>query len=791
MTLRRRLGAASLLAASLACARPAAPGPRGAPPSAAPESSAAFAALDAFVRHEMEDKNLPALAVAVVDGERVVWEKAYGSADPEAKRAADRDTVYRVGSVSKLFTDIGVMQLVEKGELDLDAPIDRYLPSFRPKNPFGGTITLRELMAHRSGLVREPPVGHYFDATGPTLAATVASLNETELVYPPGGHTKYSNAGIAVVGRVLEARTGEPFEACLARRVLRPMGLSDSAFEPDPRLVSRLAKARMWSYDGLDFEAPTFPLGMAPAGSLYATVGDLARFVAILLARGVGPSGPILRPETLETMWKPQFAKPGEKTGYGLGFHLSALDGRRAVGHGGAIYGFATSLLALPDDRLGAAAVTTADGANAVTERIVEGALRLLLANRTGAPLPRLETTAALSPDEIRAARGAYGRDGKALVDLLDGGGELSLLPRSRGFRSRLRRSGDELVADSRLAFGTRVAIQPNRVRVGDAWLDRFPSDRPAAPPSAWTDWMGEYGWDYDVLYLFEKDGRPTALIEWFEYDPLTEVSDGIFRFPDAGLYDHETLTLVRDAAGRVTGARVGAVLFPRRQPPAEPGSSFRIEPLREVEELRREALAASPPPPAESLRAADLVELTTLDPTIRLDVRYASSNNFLGVPVYLQARAFLQRPAAEALVRAHRRLEASGYGLLIHDAYRPWYVTKMFWDATPPDKHIFVADPAKGSKHNRGCAVDLTLYERASGNPVVMTGVYDEMSERSYADYPAGTSLHRWQRDLLRHAMEEEGFQVYEYEWWHFDYRDWEKYPVLNVPFEGLARVR
>src|SRR5439155_15037525 len=140
------------------------------------------------------------------------------------------------------------------------------------------------------------------------------------------------------------------------------------------------------------------------------------------------------------------------------------------------------------------------------------------------------------------------------------------------------------------------------------------------------------------------------------------------------------------------------------------------------------------------------------------------------------------QRPAAEALVRANRRLKALGYGLLIHDAYRPWYVSKIFWDATPDDKKIFVANPSEGSRHNRGCAIDLSLYDLATGQPVEMVGVYDEMSERSYPGYPGGTSLQRWYRELLRQAMEQEGFEVYDFEWWHFDYKDGRKYRILNL---------
>jgi D-alanyl-D-alanine dipeptidase len=215
----------------------------------------------------------------------------------------------------------------------------------------------------------------------------------------------------------------------------------------------------------------------------------------------------------------------------------------------------------------------------------------------------------------------------------------------------------------------------------------------------------------------------------------------------------------------------------------------FRIEPQRPVAELRREALAATPPAPRGDERPSDLVELVTLDPTIHLDIRYASDRNFLGQPVYTQARAFLQRPAAEALVRASHALAARGYGLLVHDGYRPWYVTRMFWDATPPDKHEFVADPATGSKHNRGCAVDLTLYELKTGKAVVMPSLYDEMSTRAYADYAGGTARERELRGLLRAAMEAEGYTVYPQEWWHYDYRDWPSYAIENVPFEQLGR--
>jgi D-alanyl-D-alanine dipeptidase len=199
--------------------------------------------------------------------------------------------------------------------------------------------------------------------------------------------------------------------------------------------------------------------------------------------------------------------------------------------------------------------------------------------------------------------------------------------------------------------------------------------------------------------------------------------------------------------------------------------------------------------PPREKgpFRPSELVELVALDPTLRLDVRYATGRNFTRRPVYTQARAFLQRPAAEALVRAHRALAAQGFGILVFDGYRPWRVTRLFWDVTPRAlrRAGFVADPRKGSRHNRGCAADVSLFERASGAEVEMPSGYDEMSERAAADFRGGSPPARQRRDLLRAAMEAEGFRVLTEEWWHFDYRDWKLYPILDVPFEELAGAR
>src|SRR5439155_1551232 len=152
--------------------------------------------------------------------------------------------------------------------------------------------------------------GYYFDPSNPSLPQTVRSLNATELVYPPESRIKYSNAAIATVGFVLEHTQKEPFAKYLKRAVLEPLGLKRSSFEPDPGLTRDLAKAYMWTYWGRVFEAPTFSLGMAPAGSMYSTVTDLGRFLSVLFAGGKGPQGPVRKPSGGEIRQRRQGSRP-------------------------------------------------------------------------------------------------------------------------------------------------------------------------------------------------------------------------------------------------------------------------------------------------------------------------------------------------------------------------------------------------------------------------------------------------------------------------------------------------
>ena len=216
----------------------------------------------------------------------------------------------------------------------------------------------------------------------------------------------------------------------------------------------------------------------------------------------------------------------------------------------------------------------------------------------------------------------------------------------------------------------------------------------------------------------------------------------------------------------------------------------FTIQPIYSVEELKKIALKSSVPL-EDSLedKSDELVDIYNLDSSIKLDIRYASKNNFMQTEFYTEPRAFLINDAAKMLIKAHQELGNYGYGIVIYDAYRPWFVTKMFWEATPDSLKNFVADPSSGSVHNRGCAVDIGLYNIKNGKIIQMISGYDEFTERAYPSYVGGTKKERENRNLLITIMKKYGFQVYKYEWWHFDFKLC-KNKIMNLNFNEIDSI-
>jgi len=304
---------------------------------------------------------------------------------------------------------------------------------------------------------------------------------------------------------------------------------------------------------------------------------------------------------------------------------------------------------------------------------------------------------------------------------------------------------------------------------------------KPAPVPQALLPFIGDYQKDSTAFSIAEEGGRLHLVTKDASF-LLTEKLPGIYELPAANTFNAAQIEFIADGDKKNSKAKIKNTVYERSV------CSLRIKPLRPISELRAEALAASPPKEDKKAGKSELVEITKLDPSIRLDIRYATDNNFMGTALYEEARAFLQKPAAESLVRAAGELRKKGYGLKIYDAYRPWYVTKMFWDATPEAQKIYVADPAKGSRHNRGTAVDLTLCDISTGKEIDMGGFFDEFGIRAWPDYKGGTSLQRWYRAFLQDIMKAQGFTVYPNEWWHFDHSTAAEYPIMNIRFREIG---
>ena len=297
---------------------------------------------------------------------------------------------------------------------------------------------------------------------------------------------------------------------------------------------------------------------------------------------------------------------------------------------------------------------------------------------------------------------------------------------------------------------------------------------------------------DYKIVYLCEKEGKLEILIESNEGENIfngksfndyliEKISDSIYYIPEIDLsvrigryenYFGDNLIMNNDEYTRIFYG-------------PEFGETFKIESLYHEKQLRKMAEEAEFP--FDENYEFNLINLEDLDESIIIDIKYATSDNFMGISLYSDNLAYLQKDAAMNILKVIEELKDYGMGIVVYDAYRPWFVTKMFYDATPNNLKRFVANPDYGSKHNRGGAVDLSLYFLQSGDIVDMGSDYDEFSERAYSDYPALSDSSRYFRDLLKNVMDKNGFTQYEYEWWHFDFKDWKNYPVMNTRFENI----
>ncbi len=539
-----------------------------------PDYEVAKARFAQLASIELQRQVLPGVSVAwIVDGQ-VVHAAGYGQADWERGVPATADTVYRAGSISKLLNAVAAMQLVERGKFDLDAPIERALPTFRIVNPFEPAlpITIRQLLCHRSGMVREAPLGGYFDPSQPTIEATVASIADCALVNPPNSKTRYSNVGPTIVGRALEVQTGEAFAHYQQRHVLGPLGMASSCWTMNDELRPRLAKGRMRVARGDgSYElqtAPEFELGTQPAGNLYTTASDLARFAAFVM-QGASSSGSaaLLKPESLQAMFVPQLTS--EPTGFGLGFAVNKFRAHKTVQHMGAVYGFTTSIIVLPETRLGVVVLANSDIAIAPVRRLAEAGLDILLETVKGEFTPEGPRRYDPAPGVLAEMAGDYESQSHWAHVVVDGarlqvdysGQEVTLLATADlKFQAEgriLYRAPVEFQRDAggKIA-GFSVAGQVFR-RVGE---------QPPPAPAAWQKLVGSYGPKFIPLVVSIRHGHLYATVE-NEYDyrltPLNRVTFNL----SPGMYADEQVVFQIDPSGQVLGALMAGMMLPRSAP--------------------------------------------------------------------------------------------------------------------------------------------------------------------------------------------------------------------------------
>lgn len=504
---------------------------------------------------EMAEWGIDGVAVALVDGQELVFAMGFGE--------AQRNSIFRVGSISKLFNALAVMQQVEQERLDLDAPLPAHL---LPLNPFPGnpSVTLRQILCHRSGLQREGAVGGYLDSSAPGLSASVASLRVGVLVTEPGTKMRYSNIAPSLAGFWLAERVGQSFTSYQESYLLKPMGMADSFWLTVDLPPNRMMRSFMRVADGRGgwtrIETPLFDLGTIPAGNLFSTVDDLARLASVLLAGGDG----IVRGDTLAAMWRPQLTKA--KRGFGLGFVVGDYRGHRSVGHSGAVYGHSSSFVVLPDVGLACIVLANEDIANGRVRAISDFALNALLKERRDVAVPAPPSVVSLPPRLLKSFVGSYESESFwATLTVRDGvlEGDLS------GQLTRFRFLSDtEALVDNRITSSGRVLFDRDEngvvrgFRVSGQNYVRL-RDRESRLRDEWRSLIGTYGHEFVPLIVRERFGHLYVMTENMVDYRLRPVNRHVWSL-SPGMYVDEEVVFLPDRSGQVNRINFANMVFDR-----------------------------------------------------------------------------------------------------------------------------------------------------------------------------------------------------------------------------------
>lgn len=295
-----------------------------------------------------------------------------------------------------------------------------------------------------------------------------------------------------------------------------------------------------------------------------------------------------------------------------------------------------------------------------------------------------------------------------------------------------------------------------------------------------------ERGGELELLYRTTREDYKFARSNQF---PLKKERFDSYTLLEAGpMNNTETsVRFERDPDGYGITCKIGGNRYSRAFFGADREKPFRLPQPEDWQALKNAAAEAVMPAALAEGKQARLVDVAKAVPGIKLDLRYAGTDNCFGVPIVDVQKAYLDQEAAAALSRVKKKLADYGYGLVIWEAYRPWSVSKLAYDAFPEDKKQMLPAPEQGFSHNTGRSVDVSLYYLETGEPAAMISDFDEPSVRQYTKFAGGTELERYQRDLLHQLMSLEGFSGSDVEWWHFDYEPDTVYSHLNLPLAEL----
>lgn len=359
-----------LVAALLAAAAPMLPAAE--PPlSEQPAVADAVSIFERWIEQHLAHRNLPGLSIAVVHDQEIVWSQGYGFSDLERRIPATPSTVYRIGSITKLFTSTAILQLRDAGKLRLDDPVSRHLPWFEVSNPFPDApdVTIRQLLTHTAGLPREADFPYWTDHLFPTREELAESVPGQGLINPPESTYHYSNLGMALLGEIVTEVSGRPWAAYVHENILDPLGMTSTSASPDGEILQRLATAYMLQGpDGTRKTMEYYDAGaIAPVGGIVSTVEDLARFASLQFRGGPAGGSQILKGSTLREMHRVHWVYDSFSGGRGLGFAVTRRDGRTFVGHGGSIGAHVTNFLTVPDEKIAVIVAINADDGSPYT----------------------------------------------------------------------------------------------------------------------------------------------------------------------------------------------------------------------------------------------------------------------------------------------------------------------------------------------------------------------------------------------------------------------------------------